>query len=133
MPTTNRDAELRGGPLGEVHTQIYRRLALMTRVTQHSGLTTYWRSENVSEGGIFVRAAPTLPPGSEIEIGFFLPTIDTEVRCHARVTWRNDANTPDFDPHRPYGMGMEFMDLAPELRDMIRRYVAGRPRLEPRS
>jgi len=111
------------GPLKEAKKQMYRRLRLITRVSQYGGQTNYWRAINVSEGGIFVKAAPTLSPGTQTEIGFHLPQTKDEIRCLARVVWRNDANDPEFDPNKPFGMGLEFVDLSTEQKELIRDYV----------
>jgi uncharacterized protein (TIGR02266 family) len=120
------------GPLKEKGVQKYRRLGLLARVTQYSGQTTYWRSENISEGGIFVNAAPTMPPGSKIEIGFFLPGSAVEIRCRAQVVWRNDANQEGFNPKKPFGMGLKFMALPQRFRARIRAYVGQADTVQPK-
>ncbi len=115
--------KLEHGPLKEFGKQKYRRYPLITRVTQHDGQTTYWRSVNISEGGIFVQAAPSLPVGTETEIGFFLPTSPIEVVTRARVMWTNTQGEADYDASKPYGMGLMFLDLKADLQVRIRNYV----------
>ncbi len=75
------------------------------------------RLSDVSESGIYVDTTPVqpLPPGSTVEFILFLPDElpDEPIRGAGRVIWNDQA-----------GMGIEFHDLSPKVRDRIKFFVA---------
>jgi len=75
---------------------------------------------DISRGGIFVNARNIQPVGSTIVVVLTLPEGD-EVRLLGRVVHvRSPAHAT---PALPSGMGIEFLDLSPELIQMLDRYV----------
>jgi uncharacterized protein (TIGR02266 family) len=73
------------------------------------------RSQDISEGGLLVMCQETLEPGTQVEVRFVLPvspqavTIDTKA-----VVVRAQPGT---------SMGIEFVNLRPEAREAIARFV----------
>jgi type IV pilus assembly protein PilZ len=71
---------------------------------------------NISELGIFVETRDPLPPGTSLTLHFDLP-VGTRVEERGEVVWIN--------PYRPGeenlnpGMGIRFLSLSPQAREMI--------------
>jgi uncharacterized protein (TIGR02266 family) len=81
-------------------------------------------SENISEGGLFVVTHELLPVGTRVEVtlevaGQLEPTTLTCQVCWHRKT---DELTSDCEP----GMGLSFLDLAPETEEKIQTFVSVR-------
>lgn len=102
----------------------HRRFRLMTRVVQAHTDSAPWRSENISEGGMFVSTAPPVAPiGTRFEVGFFLPRVRDEVLATVEVVWVNDRRRPDFRRRVPYGLGLRFVAISEAHRRLVRDYV----------
>lgn len=71
--------------------------------------------ENVSEGGLFLRTAQPLPPGSEIVLIPLGAAEDLMPEVKARVVWR----APLLGSENQYGMGVEFLDFCGEMAEHL--------------
>jgi uncharacterized protein (TIGR02266 family) len=80
-------------------------------------------STNISEGGIFIATVQSLPRGTTVELDFTLPG-GKPLRVHGVVRWKREVNdrTPDLMP----GLGVQFVDLPPEVANAISGFVANR-------
>jgi uncharacterized protein (TIGR02266 family) len=73
------------------------------------------RSQDLSETGLFLETHHPLAVGTLIELRFSLPDGREEpITTRARVC--------NIDPMA--GLGVEFVDLSPEVRERLRMYVA---------
>ena len=88
-------------------------------------------SENLSEGGIFVRTQQVLPIGTRLEVTLTLPTCSTAVRAVGIVRWvrlpdavrEEHNNYGSGDPSSKPGMGLQFEALDPATADAITRFA----------
>ncbi len=89
-------------------------------------------TENVSEGGLFVQTASTLPIGTTIRIEFTLPTSSTKISVVGQVRWVRSANAVRKE-HNNFGsggdeafkpgMGIQFTELTPETLRVITKFI----------
>jgi uncharacterized protein (TIGR02266 family) len=92
-------------------------------------------SENISEGGLFVRTQNILPIGSTIRIEFSLPTSAVPLSLAGEVRWVRSPNAchPEHenfgsggdDSIKP-GMGIQFQQVSPETARAIARFMKHR-------
>ena len=71
---------------------------------------------NMGTLGVYIETAEILPVDTPLVLEFRLPVSDRVISCNARVAWTNERDAlkkPSFLP----GMGVQFVDLAPE--DML--------------
>ncbi len=73
---------------------------------------------NINEGGMFIETDNAPPLGSEVQLQFRLPNLDRPVKVAGRVAWLSDGKADS-----PAGMGIEFQELAPEVRRTINELV----------
>lgn len=79
-------------------------------------------AENLSAGGVFIATHKLKPVGSKIELSINLPN-GFQVRAAGEVRWVRVFNeTSDTPP----GMGVRFMDVAPEAIAAIDDFLAHR-------
>ena len=76
------------------------------------------RLADVSVRGAFVALMGPLAPGTHLVLRFALAGRDCALS--GRVVWRTGANTA---PWREPGMGVELVDVEPEVQDLLRRTV----------
>jgi uncharacterized protein (TIGR02266 family) len=77
-------------------------------------------AKTLSPGGMFISSVNPQKAGSEFEIAFRLPGDATEVRCRCAVVWcREYAPQSRYEP----GMGIRFLDIAPEAKARIEEWV----------
>jgi uncharacterized protein (TIGR02266 family) len=78
----------------------------------------YSRSSNVSEMGIFLLSETPFPPGSVLELEFAAPGSRRPIRVTGQVRWvetgREDTEA---------GMGIQFIDLKPEVKAQLKSLV----------
>jgi uncharacterized protein (TIGR02266 family) len=86
--------------------------------TASSFLVAY--SVNLSRGGIFLETEADIPSGAEMTLRLAVPSIGT-VTLTGMVAWRRGRESLDGPP----GVGLEFVELAPELGAVIDRLIAG--------
>jgi len=73
---------------------------------------------NLSRGGLFVTAARTVPPETEVQLEFALPETRGALHPTAKVIWRREAS-----PNTPEGMGLRFLELDRSSAARIEEYV----------
>ncbi len=75
---------------------------------------------NVNEGGMFIATENPSPLGTEVALEFRLPGLELPVNVSGRVAWISDGKGES-----PVGIGIEFHELAPEVRSTINDLVRG--------
>lgn len=80
-------------------------------------------STNISEGGLFVATVQALPLGTEVDLGFSLPG-GKKIAVKGRVRWTREVNdqTPEIFP----GVGIQFVDLDPQVAQALQQFVSAR-------
>ena len=75
---------------------------------------------NINEGGMFIETENPSPLDSRVQLQVRLPDLERPIKLGGRVAWISDGkngSTP--------GMGIEFQEMTPELRqtinDLVRR------------
>lgn len=85
--------------------------------TPSSFLVAY--SVNLSRGGLFIETDTEIPTGAPITIDFGIPTAG-QISLNGTVAWRRGVESIDGPP----GLGIEFIDVAPQLGAVIDRLVS---------
>lgn len=85
--------------------------------TPSSFLVAY--SVNLSRGGLFIETDTEIPTGAPITIDFEIPTAG-QISLNGTVAWRRGVEVMDGPP----GLGIEFIDVAPQLGAVIDRLVS---------
>jgi len=118
--TTTTGENVRDSP------RAYQRVTTAVGVTHYGERTNQWRSVNLSEGGLFVETVEKISTGTWVELGFRLGEDlgSREIVSSAEVVWNNDPARPDSDPNLPAGIGLRFVDLDEDSRQLIRDYIA---------
>ena len=81
-------------------------------------------SANINEGGMFIETDTQAEPGTQVQLQFNLPGLDEPIAVSGIV-----ARSSDGKEESPAGVGIEFLELDPEVRDTINR-IARRLRAE---
>lgn len=105
----------------------YPRLALCVQVShlsEHNFFTSF--SEDVSEGGLFIATHSVLPVGDRFELELALPGQPAPWIVPCEVRWLRVYETAS---KLVPGMGVHFLELTPEMREQIRRFMDKRPPL----
>lgn len=76
-------------------------------------------SRNISGGGLFVRTPRPQPLNQHVQLRFTLPGLDHRFEMGGVVVWTNASPRSAF----PLGMGIKFLQVAPEDSDRISEYV----------
>jgi serine/threonine-protein kinase len=102
-----------------------RRYPVSAAVVRHDGGAGEWQSVDLSLGGAFLAGGPVLECGTELHLGFSLPSIgeDTEIVARARVRWCNALSQPKKSSY-PAGMGVEFVAMEADQRRTLSDYLA---------
>lgn len=87
-------------------------------------------SSNFSAGGIFIRTIDPAPPDSDIRLSFRIPDLNKVVQAKGRVIWNNEYETYRKKSCLP-GMGVEFLDIDAELKDVLTGYIHEKIQDEP--
>jgi len=85
--------------------------------TPSSFLVAY--SVNLSRGGLFIETDAEIPTGAPVTIDFSIPTAG-QISLNGTVSWRRGVESLDGPP----GLGVEFLDIAPQLGALIDRLVS---------
>ena len=100
-----------------------RRVPLETRVQfkfdRFSGFISEY-SSNISPGGMFIRTFTPEPAGRILDFEFRLGDGFELIKGRGEVVWNRDR---DEGPARPAGMGIRFLELSQESKDLIYRIV----------
>jgi uncharacterized protein (TIGR02266 family) len=76
---------------------------------------------NVTRGGIFLASREPRPVGDVLRFEVLLRQGGPVLSGEGRVTWVKEFNPAE--PHRPYGMGVQFLYLDPEARPVLERLL----------
>ena len=99
----------------------YPRKPFQVKVTnQKSGFFTYFLSNDISAGGMFLQAEEPLPKGTPLDLKFTLPNSDQPLRVAAEVV---RVVPPSPDPAQPSGMGIRFLKPTEDFRRQIQEFV----------
>ncbi len=90
-------------------------------VSDHNFFTGF--SSNVSEGGLFVATHRVREVGSSVEITFMLPGDDRPIVARTEVRWVRVQND---DSDGAPGMGLQFVEIAPESMERIIAFIKAR-------
>ena len=85
--------------------------------TPSSFLVAY--SVNLSRGGLFLETDADIPTGAYVTVDFSIPNAG-QISLNGTVSWRRGVESPDGPP----GLGVEFLDVAPQLGALIDRLVS---------
>jgi uncharacterized protein (TIGR02266 family) len=83
-----------------------------------TGFTT-----DISEGGIFIATVQRLPLGTQVELDFTLPG-GGPLRVQGQVRWSREVS--DRSPELMPGLGVQFLDLPPDVAAAISSFIANR-------
>ena len=100
------------------------RIPIQTQVDLSSDSNVFTGfSTNLSEGGVFVATVNLLPVGTPVDLTLTLPG-KTRITVKGEVRWTReiDDRVPEVFP----GVGVRFLDLAPEASEALHRFVAER-------
>lgn len=76
---------------------------------------------NVTRGGVFIASRNIQPVGELIQFEIQLVTGEVVLAGQGKVTWVK-AFSPD-EPMRPYGMGVQFVNVTPACRPVLARIL----------
>ncbi len=75
---------------------------------------------NVSNGGLFIKTTQPLPLEAKVNLLVTLPETSEAMNIIGRVVW---INPKAGDNIFPPGMGIQFLDLSKEHKDIIKAFV----------
>ncbi len=77
---------------------------------------------DLDSGGLFIKTTKSLPVDTLLDLEFNLPNTKKVIRTPGRVAWTRsqDMSTEKMPP----GMGTEFVDMNPEDRKVLGKYLA---------
>ena len=84
---------------------------------------------NVTRGGIFLASREPRPVGEVIRFEVLLRQGGPVLSGQGRVTWVKEFNPAE--PHRPYGMGVQFLAVDPEARPVLERLLKMKEQSRP--
>ena len=79
-------------------------------------------SIDLNAGGLFLATESLHEAGALLYLDFFLPIVETPIKCMAEVAWVNGPENRK-KPQLPNGMGMRFLDLGKTEREAITKYL----------
>ena len=80
---------------------------------------------DLSEGGMFITTEEPLPRGTEVKILIQLATGNETICVEGIVMW---VRPPMPSPQFPPGMGVRFIRVSPEARELLQRKIEERKR-----
>jgi uncharacterized protein (TIGR02266 family) len=87
-----------------------------------SDVMLYHRIENISLGGICIQTANPEEVGTIVELTISFPALEEMVEVQGEVVWANHDTPKD--------MGIRFINLSPEARLVLARYIEQRKKSE---
>lgn len=79
---------------------------------------------NVTRGGVFLASRNIQPIGTIVPFEIQLLGGETALSGEGRVSWTKEFNPTE--PNRPYGMGMQFVNIAPASKPVLARLLQAR-------
>lgn len=113
--------EARLNPRTPVHAQIVFKIPIQKG--KYKVLTLY--SENISEGGVFLKSTTRKLPfsvGTIVDLHFSLPINPILIRTKGKIVWTTEGWSENLEGIN--GLGVQFIDMKEEFREVIRRFVA---------
>ncbi len=83
-------------------------------------------ARDISEGGMFLRSQAPPPPGTRLRFAIRLADGFPLIQGEGEVVWRRERREGPFDPP---GMGVRFLSLEEQGRELVRRLVEERRRM----
>lgn len=83
-------------------------------------------THNLSEGGLFVKSSILWEPDQEFDLAFFLPNSEKEIKAKGKVARTDDKYSIFLSGHDDSsipGMGIKFIEISEEDRQIIRDYI----------
>ncbi len=80
-------------------------------------------AQDISEGGMFLRSAAPPPPGTRLQFAIRLADGYPLIRGEGEVAWSRERGP---GPDSPGGMGIRFVELSEQGRELVRRLVEER-------
>ncbi len=75
---------------------------------------------DISHGGMFIATERNIEPGSEVEISFFVPELESTFVAKGKVTRQGSAPGSQLEETTPLvGIGIQFDPLPPESVEII--------------
>lgn len=94
------------------------RITVELRVDEHHDTATYFQqASDLSVGGLHLAGTISHPEGTRVSLELHLPGTGAPVRVEAEVV---------SEPGDPIGMHLRFVDLDPDARERIERFIAAR-------
>jgi len=87
-------------------------------------------TSNLSAGGAFIRTIDPAPPDEPLEINFVIPELNLTIKVKGRVVWNNEYETKQKKSCLP-GMGIEFVDLDPSVKNSLADFLDQKLQNEP--
>jgi len=77
---------------------------------------------DLANGGLFIRTTKSMPVDTLLNLEFNLPDSKSVIRTTGRVVWTRsqDLSTEKMPP----GIGTEFVDMNPEDKELLKKYLA---------
>jgi uncharacterized protein (TIGR02266 family) len=91
----------------------------VTFESEHNFYTGF--TQNISAGGLFIATHDLKPVGSRMHVRFSLPGMAGAIESEVVVRWVRDVG----DVER-WGMGVQFVDLAPPVRAAVDQFLSQR-------
>ena len=77
---------------------------------------------DLDSGGLFIKTTKSLPVNALLDLEFNLPNTQKVIRTTGRIVW---TRSQDISTEKmPAGMGTEFVDMNPEDREVLGKYLA---------
>src|SRR3989338_10336701 len=114
--------ETRLSPRTRIQAQIVFKIPKAAQRGKDSFLTFY--SENISEGGVFLKTtSPKIPfsAGAIVDLHFSLPKNPALIRTKGKVIWTTEGWSSDLEGVN--GFGIQFTEMKAEFLALIRRFV----------
>ena len=94
----------------------YKRAPLDVLIQSHQPIME-GKAENVSFGGMLVKAEKTFPENEELDVFLIIPGSSRDIQARVRVARLEPGSL----------MGLEFLNLSPESEKAIQQYLAAHP------
>lgn len=116
-----------GQPNTRRHPRLLRSIPVDYRIRGES-FTNF--TSNLSAGGAFIRTIDPATPSNIMELTFRIPEFPNPLPLAGKVVWVNEYETYRKKSSLP-GMGVEFVDLNPALRQSLEDFIRDQLQKEP--
>lgn len=90
--------------------------------SEHNFYTGF--TDNISEGGLFIATDQHIDLGTEISFKLELPTLSGHVHLKGAVRWVRYSDEPQ--DGSPNGVGVQFVELTPQVQSAIETFISRR-------